>query len=250
MKKNISICLLLCMAMMVINGCGNKIPEMDETSEKIVVEYVADVVREHDTKRYSRLMEKDALQAALEEEARLQAVFSKDYSSETIIKEKDPLENENDKTEIKDNSATNTNESAVSLNEMLELSGAEVIYTGFEVAETYPESEEEIYFTMEATKGSKLVVLTFDVTNISKEDKNYDVSSKNLQFKITVDGETKNALTTMLLNDLSNFRGTIPAGETTQLVLVCEIAEDRAESIAEVSLSIRTNGENSSIALK
>ena len=45
----------------------------------------------------------------------------------------------------------------VSIEEFLGLGGAEVSYTGFEMADSYPsDMGEEVYFYMDATENSKL----------------------------------------------------------------------------------------------
>ncbi len=246
MKKEISCCLLLCMTMIMLVGCGNEIPEMDETTRKMVVEYAADVVREHDLRRASRLMEVDALQAALEEEARLEAVFSKDYTTEALTEET----LEKDEAEVNENNSKEQEAVAIPLTEALMLSDTKVAYAGYEVTKSYPQNSENIYFTMDATAGNELVILKFDITNTAQSDKTYDILSQGVYFKIIVDGENKNALTTLLLNDLSNYQGTIAAGTTEQLVLACEVPEEKAQNIEEVSLAMKAENGTIAIALQ
>lgn len=250
MKKKIINCILVSMTTILLAGCGNKIPEMDETSRKMVVEYAADVVREHDLRRASRLMEVDALQAALEEEARLEAVFTKDYSTEMKEEESDSEEASNNEEKENNNGSEETEIVKIPLSEALSLTDTEITYKGYEVVKSYPQDSENVYFTMDATAGNDLIVLEFDITNKAQSDKTYDILSQKVHFKIIVDGESKNALTTMLLNDLSNYMGTIPSGTTEQLVLACEVPEEKAKSITEVALSMKASDGTIAIALE
>lgn len=251
MKKSVRSC-LLCMTLFMLSGCGNEIPEMDETTEKMIVEYAADAIRNHDINHSSRLMEVDALQAALEEEAMLEAVFSKDYSAENIATETDTVDNENSKAqaEVMNDASEAVEANAVSLAEALALADTQIDYAGYEIVKSYPAATENIYFSMDATDGNELVVMKFDVSNTSQNDRTYDMLSQSVHFKIVIDGESKNALTTMLLNDLSSYQGTIAAGAKEQLVLVCEVSEEQAQSISQVALDMKTADEIISIALK
>lgn len=250
MKRIIKIYLSISMSMLLLVGCGNKIPDMDETTQKMVVEYAADVVREHDIRHSSRLMDVEVLQKALEEEAMLEAVFSKDYSTE-IKADNTKLSESDESTEIidtKDN-ASIVEAKTVPLAEALLLEETDITYVGYEITKSYPHESENIYFAMDATSGNELVVLKFDISNTSQNDKMYDILSKGVYFKIIVNGETKTALTTMLLNDLANYQGTIAAGEKEQLVIIGEIPEEKAQNISELALSMKTQSETVSITL-
>lgn len=250
MNKRIICCLLLGMTLITLVGCGNKIPEMDETTRKMVVEYATDIVRERDVNHSSRLMDVETLQKALEEEAMLEAVFSKDYSTEVTNEKEDAQE-----SDIHESTETDTEDSnepamqAISLADALRLEETDVTYQGYEVTKSYPEATEDIYFTMDATNGNELVVLKFSVTNTAQSDREYDILSQGVYFKIVVDGESHNALTTMLLNDLANYRGAIAAGTTEELVLVCEVPEEKAANIGNVTLQMKTTNGLTLIAL-
>lgn len=250
MKRIINIYLSVSMSMLLLVGCGNKIPDMDETTQKMVVEYAADVVREHDLRHSSRLMDVDVLQKALEEEAMLEAVFSKDYSTEKNVDNTEESESDESDAAIdsKDNTAT-VKEKTVSLSEALSLEETDITYAGYEVTKSYPHESENIYFAMDATSGNELVVLKFDITNTSQSDKMYDILSQGVYFKIVINGETKTALTTMLLNDLANYQGTIASGAKEQLVVIGEIPEDKAQNISDLALNMKTKSGSVSITL-
>ena len=124
------------------------------------------------------------------------------------------------------------------LAETLELEGFEVEYTGYEVADIYPPTEEGVLaFSMQAEEGKQLLVLHFDVTNTSSEDKLCDVLNKNVKFRITVNGGSRiNEQMTILLNDLKSYSDTVPAGQKVDTVLVFEVAPSVTEQISSLSL--------------
>ena len=250
MKKIILIYLLASICILPVTGCGNKIPDMDETSQKMIVEYAADVVRNHDMSHSSRLMEVEALQDALEEEAMLEAVFSKDYSKDVNLENEEDVKSDekNESIDTNDNVAT-VKEKTVSMTDALSLENTDIQYAGYEVLKSYPNDSENIYFTLDATSGNELVVLKFDITNTSQADKTYDILSKGVCFKIVVNGKSKNALTTMLLNDLANYQGTIAAGAKEQLVVIGEITEEEAQNLSDLLLDMKTQNGIVSITL-
>ncbi|MCR5234290.1 MAG: DUF5067 domain-containing protein [Lachnospiraceae bacterium] len=124
------------------------------------------------------------------------------------------------------------------LAETLELEGFDVEYTGYEVADIYPPSEDGVLaFSMQAEEGKQLLVLHFDVTNTSSEDKLCDVLNKNVKFRITVNGGSRiNEQMTILLNDLKSYSDTVPAGQKVDTVLVFEVAPSVTEQISSLSL--------------
>ena len=69
-------------------------------------------------------------------------------------------------------------------------------------------------------------------------------------FKISINGESpKYILTTMLMNDLSSFIGTIPAGASENLVLVSEIPEEESGSVQTVALLMKNELEDAQLSL-
>lgn len=254
MKKSVFVGGVLCGVLVLMAGCSNQIPEMDETTQKLVVEYAAAVVREHDANRVSELMEKDALQRALEREAMLEASLSSntaetEKTGEGLSQNEKASEGEAD-VEIIDISEKKQETVQASLEEAVAVEEIEITYAGYEVTAEYPQDTENIYFTMGATAGNNLLVLKFDVVNLSQEDKALNMIEKDLRYQISVNGVTKNALTTMLLNDLSSYCDTIATGAHEQVVLVCEIAEEEADAIEEITLSIKNEEQTATISLK
>ena len=92
--------------------------------------------------------------------------------------------------------------------------------------------------------------VNFNVTNVSGQDINLDMVSIDSKFRISInDASPKYALTTMLMNDLSSYIGTIPAGASENLVLVCEIPEEEAGGIGTIVLLMRNTAEEGQLTL-
>ena len=129
-----------------------------------------------------------------------------------------------------------------SLEEVMGLpEGLEVAFTGQEVYESYPENAD--YFSLNASEGRKLLVLRFSIVNVGEQEQNVDLLNSGAVFHIKVNETfSRRALTTMLMDDMATYVGTVPAGGSVDTVLVIEVDNGMAESISSVGLSVE-NGE-------
>lgn len=225
-----------------LTGCGNAIPEMTQEEQALVVEYAANELLKYDTgyetrltlEELSREPLEDAVQEAAEEkvpEEEMEASKSAEDGSKAASEDKGG--SLPDEVEVIDNTAGEA-VLDISMEEFLKLEGAELTYTGCEVTDSYPseKKEDEFFFFMSATEGKKLLVLKFELTNISDGELALDMAKTDTRYKIIADGEEKNALTTLLLNDLAYYQGTVEPGQSVELVLVGEVSEgEKAESL-------------------
>ncbi|WP_289284859.1 hypothetical protein [Parablautia intestinalis] len=241
MKKNkMKYGVIVLLVALLTTGCGNKIPELSEQEQELVVEYAREVVLKHDRNYQSRLVDLSLEQENVNEEEPETPSEEEDEASS------DAKETDGQEVSVTDN--TQTEVQNVTLEEFLKLDDVKFTYNGYELDNFYPQQGEELYFIMEATQGSKLLVLKFLAENTSGTEINLDIAKTETRFKIIADGVGKNALTTMLLNDLTYYQGTIAPGENVELVLVCEIPEEQTE-ISTLELTIKSVDDSATISL-
>ncbi|RKI90208.1 hypothetical protein D7V94_15245 [Parablautia intestinalis] len=241
MKKNkMKYGVIVLLVALLTTGCGNKIPELSEQEQELVVEYAREVVLKHDKNYQSRLVD-----LSLEQE-NVNEAEPETPSEEEDEASSDAKETDGQEVSVTDN--TQTEVQNVTLEEFLKLDDVKFTYNGYELDNFYPQQGEELYFIMEATQGSKLLVLKFLAENTSGTEINLDIAKTETRFKIIADGVGKNALTTMLLNDLTYYQGTIAPGENVELVLVCEIPEEQTE-ISTLELTIKSVDDSATISL-
>lgn len=220
---------LLAIASLTLTACGATVPEMTEEESAQVVEYAAGLLLKYDKNYNGRLVDEELLADTQEEPKQPE-----------VIKEEPEMPQEEapsvDAATQDDSQASNK-----SVQEFYGIEGVEVIYNGFEVKDIYPDSEEEeVYFAMNAEQGKKLLILNFEMKNITGQSLDIDMVSKGAKFKLSINGGApRYALTTMLMNDMATFAGTIEAGESENLVLISEILEEEAGSISSVSLVMK-----------
>ena len=220
-------------ASLLLSGCGNQIPDMTEEEQAMIVSYAAEVVERHDSNHPSRLESEEVVELKKEEEAQKEA-------KKEQLKQEEAAKAEEAKNNEASSSEAAKQKVELTLDDVVGADGFSFSYEGYELDDSYPDTGEETYFAMDATEGQKLLVLKSMV-------------SSGVRFKITAGGKTQNALTTMLLNDFSNFSETIPGNGTQELVLICEVPADG--SVTEggsdsIAVIVRNGDKNATISLQ
>lgn len=233
-RRKITIACLLA-ALVMLNGCvgANKIPELSKEEEALVVEYAASTLLKYDTKYAEKLTE---------------------IPVEEPVEEVPPMEEENmpqapdNATDMPQNpEAANTaaeqptREPEVSVESILGLQDVEVTYQEYEVDDIYPNNGNDIYFVMNATDGCELLVLKFQLKNLSEQEQEVSVIPGTVRMKIILNGSEKNALTTMLLNDMATYQGTLAPQESTELVVVGEYKAEELQNIDSLELKLKSD---------
>lgn len=237
-------------ASLCMTACGSTIPDMTEEQEAMVVEYAAGLLLKYDRNYHGRLLGAEELAEAEQKEAeeRERMLEEEARKAEEAKKAEEAAEETTEVVDVSEEPETITYHS---IEEFYGIDGVAIRYAGYELKDMYPDSgADDMFFAMNASAGSKLVVLHFDVENVSGQDKELDMLSLGTKFKISFSGESpKYALTTMLTNDLASYKGTIAAGGLEQLVLVAELQEDKAQSVQTISLIMRNGTEEATISL-
>lgn len=231
-KKLIAVIMMLafCLGM---SGCGeNQIPEMTDEELQAVGEYAAITLMKYDANNRSRLVE-------LPEEA-----------SPTVPEISEPAPEQEEPSgmgPVDDTPIVNPGgEEAVNsytMEEVMGLSeGLSVSYVGYELCDSYPQDTENDFFTISAVQGRKLLILQFAIKNETLQEQTVDLLSGGTAYQIKINGkDTRRALMTMLLNDMTTFADTIPENGSAEVVLVFEVEENVAENLSGVSLNLKND---------
>lgn len=239
---------IISLSMTVILGmtaCGNAIPDMSASDMQIVGEYAAVILMKYDTGHRSRLVD---LELVAQEEARRQ----EQAAAEALKQEQAAAQEQTGMRPTEDTpviGADGVPESGPSsIEETLELpEGVTVTYREMSVCDSYPDGDAS-FFSMSATEGNRFLVLKFDLYNGSGQDQYIDILSKGAAFKVTANGSvTRRALTTMLMDDLPNYKGTIAAGSTVEAVIVVEMESSVADNVSSLSLNLSNNSKTFAI---
>lgn len=242
-KKTKPFITILTGAMIVsLCGCGNAIPNLSEEQEALVVEYASTAVLKHDANYQGKLVDLSTI--TNEEEVPPEEITQAPVEETNIPEEPAPVQEPQPEA---DSAAQQEEEVQVNAEQILGLQNVSLICSGYEVDEFYPKNGNEIYFVMNATPGNNLLVVKFTLKNLLNEEQDIQIQPGTVRVKINLNGEEKNALTTMLLNDLATYQGTLGPDEETELVVVGEYPVEELQTID--ALSVKLKNESSEVIL-
>lgn len=227
----------------VLTGCGQTV-ELTEEENEIITEYAVGLLLKYDKYYNNHLVQ-------LEE-----------YEEETDSAEEEPTEEEElpeenpeaETPDVADTPVIDATEEpqASSIEEFYGIEGIAFQYTGYELRDEYPEVTEdstELAFVMDATDGMKLLVLKFQGISLSGMETELNMMDYGTKVRVAVNGESpKSALSTMLLNDLQTYKGTIGAGEPVELAVVVEVPD--GTNVETLSIILRNDSDKATLNLQ
>lgn len=239
-RKKGLLSIVICGVMLLSAGCGTKPYDLTKEDQKKVADYAAHVVTKHNDNQ-----EEGILKVSQED-------IRKAEEKNNSKKEKKKAQTDTKKTERETDSGaqeeTKPKEETVSLKKALGLGeGMNASFDRYEVTASYVEAD---YFAMNATAGKTYLVLHM---NLSAEgtDAQYDMFSKNLNFRVVINGQKEvGAQTSILLNDLSTYQGTVKPGEPQGCVLLFETEPENVENITSLQLKVLKGSASSMVELQ
>ncbi len=247
---------ILIMVCFTLTACGS-IPKLSADETEMVSEYAASLLLKYDSANHSRLVDTspflDSYYAAVKnyEDGKKAYYDAVAYEEELRRREAESQERANaaynndgtgGATVINGGeSGHKTNVSNIPIAEFLGLGDFSIDYAGAELLDSYPKDTDELYFSLSATNGNKLLVLYFDTTNTSGSASTLDLFHMNAKYRISINGgKNIKVLETMLGDTLSEYLGEFTSGEKKQLSLIVEVPDDT--SVQSLTMTITTDG--------
>lgn len=253
MKKTFRVISAL-MVCVIISGCAS-IPDMNKDQAKVVSEYAASLMLKYDAENHSRLVDTDdyineynAKKLAFEIAANNYLAEKKKQEEASLLEENQRKEEtakqeqlssqENGSKPYDNGGATvidNTGvSSAMSIDEYIGLQNFSIQYSDYKLCKTLTS---DTAFDLSAGPGRELLVLSFDVKNLSSSSEMLDVLTKDVTFKASVNDEKSyTALISTNDNDLAQAYIKFAGGENRNLVLIFEVPE--STEIEKLSLNV------------
>lgn len=229
---------LLLASALIMQGCGEVPVTLTEQEEAVIVNYSAHVVAKYNRRQPDGLcyvspekLQKEEQEAETETETETEAAEDTQDGSDQASGGKHSSD-----------AAAETK----SLAEALGLSGVSVNYNGSEYKDSYIQPGT---YALDAEAGKKFLVLNFTITNTGDADAVIDVLDKQPTIRLQMGDSTKvTAKTTILLNDLSTCQDTVPAGGSSDVVLLFEVPEDSGET-GQLQLEVQADGSDAVVNL-
>ena len=223
---------------------------LTQEEQKMYAEYAAGVLMKYNAGSNNRVLTGQKL---VQVEAKEKAQREQAAKREQLAAEYEAGNKENTSSHGSSSIADSSGGSGMSsVSDMSQATGTDafsIIYDGYEITDSYPNSGEDILMAMDATTGKLLLVTKYKITNNSNQTETLDMFSKQGKFKLSFNGKSYKSQYTLLLDDLSMYRGEIEAGETISGVLIFEIPESEASNVGEMVLYITIDGKTNSMQL-
>ena len=122
--------------------------------------------------------------------------------------------------------------------------GLDASFENYDVTDSYVESD---YFAMNATAGKTFLAVHINL-KATGGDIECDMLKKNLKYRVVINGDkTVAAQTSILLNDLGTYQGTIAGGSAQECVLLFETEKQNVENITSLQLKV-SDGSTSTVS--
>ncbi|MCR4650933.1 MAG: hypothetical protein K5662_04190 [Lachnospiraceae bacterium] len=261
MKKR-SLLVVLCVMMSGMCGCGMlpSLPDLTEEQNAVITEYAAGLMLKYDKNDLTRNLSDEELVKGEQEEAEARAREERlKQSAEEYLRKKEAAKMDKASNEDKESSDSGSKEEKVEKKENVidDIAGFvgmdefSVRLSGYDLMDSYPEAgRADDILSVTSSQGKDLLLLKFDVTNTSSADADFDMFAKKAAFSITFgDGSRIAQEMTLLLDDMSAYKGIITAGSSENMVLIFEVDEGFGD-IAGSKLNVIYNGEAAVLPLQ
>lgn len=227
---------------LVLGGCGEQAITMTPEEEDAIVTYASHVVSKFNTRQPDGLsyvpdsVYQDKTQDETGAPGETETPDETESSGGTQQESEGHSSNENTEAE-----------QAGTLSEALGLDGISAECTAKELQSSYVEPD---FYALDATEGNVFLIVHINLKNQTNQEITCDMLSLKPRFEALVNGKVKSAAkTTILLNDLGTYQGTIAAGETVETLLFFEVPADIITAVDSLSLTVESNGTSREAAL-
>lgn len=211
-----------------LTGCAAKY-NLSEQDTNLVAESVAGILLNYDY-NYRE-------QALLLPKTEVFPTTEPDTSSEDMVDENkvdDNVDDASDNGNLSEEDQLNSDETAIeefALSEVIGDANIDIQYKGHGLFLSYPNDSNNSYFSLTASKGRQLLVLTFSAKNVTEEIQSLNLMDSKVRFRLNInDNKTVNPLYTVLENSLMFINLEIGPGKEEEAILIFEINPDDVTS--------------------
>ncbi len=223
MKKTFITVLAICG--ILLTGC-TKLVDLTEKENNILSQYMSSTIIEQTD--YKSLLSMDDLNMN----------FVKDESMKNEAKE--DKEEKLQTTQIKDKNDIDLKTANVSLTKAVGKNNFDISYKTYKLHDKYPTTKNN-YFELFAGENEKLLVVYFDVKNLSNKTLRLDLVEEGINYKLEVDGQNLKPMLTLLMDDIQYINLDVKSKSTNQAVLVFTVNQDIDLSNARLVITREEN---------
>lgn len=219
-----------------VSGC-TKVKDLTEEETYLIAEYAADLLLKYDLNYKDRI--EDGTKATAKSE---EATTDEEVTTEATT-EADSSEGQNvNEVQVPDESAKPAG-SESDIAKIIGLANASIAYQNYKIVSQYPEGDGEELVSLEAEDGYQLMVVNFQVSNLTEDSMNVSLFDKALDYRLVCNGnKAAKPMLTILIEDLETLDVIVNPGEPQNAVLIFQISDSVKSSLENAELYIEYEG--------
>ena len=242
-------CLLAILVLSVtLTGCG---VELSEEENRVIAEYAADLLLKYDRDYTSSLVEEEV--PATEQTTQAPSTDSTTEGTTEEPSTQPPQESSSTESPASEDTTGSSDAAGeIDIGKIVGLEGISITYNQCMSLDRYPSVDQDgAFIYLEADPGYQLVVIKFDIANITAQDIAVDLLNTDINYKL-VYNQTKAAspMLTILMDDLGTYESVVPAGNEQSAVLVFQISKDLISQIQSLDIRVTYKNEESVIHIQ
>lgn len=239
---------MLLMCVVSLTGCSSLVKVTDVESN-MLTDYMAGVVLKHsDNYADNRLLTMEEIKE-IEAKEKARSIIIAKNNKETQVSTIETSSTKNQNASLDSKKQNLSDAEFVSLTKAVGTSDFKMNYKKYELYDKYVSEDAISNISLEASKNKKLLVLYFDVKNISNKALKIDLVEEGIGYEMSLNNGNKlKPLLTLLMNDIQYLNLDIAANSTTEAVIVFEV--DKKVDLSSSTLTVTRKEMTSSIKLK
>ncbi len=242
-------CLLAILVLSVtLTGCG---VELSDEENRVIAEYAADLLLKYDRDYTSSLVEEEV--PATEQTTQAPSTDSTTEGTTEEPSTQPPQESSSTESPASEDTTGSSDAAGeIDIGKIVGLEGISITYNQCMFLDRYPSVDQDgAFIYLEADPGYQLVVIKFDIANITAQDIAVDLLNTDINYKL-VYNQTKAAspMLTILMDDLGTYESVVPAGNEQSAVLVFQISKDLISQIQSLDIRVTYKNEESVIHIQ
>lgn len=238
---------------MFLVGC-EKVVELTDEETRLIAEYAAELLLKYDINYVDRIDEGNQKAEEMSSEA-LDKIINGETTTSTTTEDNVKQESTTEKNEDADRHDSESESLDVKAEDehtvgteqdiaaIAGIEGAKITFREYFVVDKYPETEEQGEFIhLEASQGYQLLVVRFDVENLTTDILPVSLIDKGLDYRIVCNGrKVAKPMLTILMDDLGTLETNVEPNVPQQAVLVFQISEEMHNNLETMELYVTYN---------
>lgn len=212
----------------ILSGCQSKV-STTENQDNIIAEYSAGLLLKYDKNYSDKLIYNmnDVKETKIVADSNTGAGLEINAS---LIKDKEPIIDKNITEDTKTNIVVSSDKESLiykNIAEVYNQDGFDISYSKYSMEDSYPNDELKSYFNLQASKNNQLIIVNFNIKNISSKKRKINLLNSEINYNLTInDNKTYKPLMTLLINDLQYIDLDIQANKVETAVIVFEVPKN------------------------